>query len=314
MQEQIIKDYLSGKSISELSRQYPMSYQAIQKLLIDNQIAIRGGRKKIQFSEDQLILLKQYFEEDGLSYKVIAKNFGVSQETIQRIVKEQGYQRTFNIRKKINRFLKEDYFSTIDSAEKAYWLGFLFTDGSVDEYKGGRVRLQLQAADKEILEKYKEDLNCGSKISEDKRENSTCLSVEFTSTKMFNDLAKYGIVPQKTYKTSHLPLNLIPKEYQTSFLLGMFDGDGCITHGENFSEVTIGLTSYHQTIVEEFRDAIDALINKENHNKAFFSSAWHVSWRGRQQVLKIMEILYNNCPRHLERKYQKFLNVKESVS
>lgn len=98
---------------------------------------------------------------------------------------------------------------------------------------------------------------------------------------MFDDLSKYGIIPQKTYKTEHLPLDLIPIEYQSCFLLGMFDGDGCITHGDNCSEVTINFTSYHESIVTEFRDAIDKLIDKKDHNNVFFTSAWHTTWRGR---------------------------------
>ena len=33
---------------------------------------------------------------------------------------------------KINRRINSNYFSKIDSPIKAYWLGFLYADGSVD--------------------------------------------------------------------------------------------------------------------------------------------------------------------------------------
>lgn len=46
MEQKIIQEYLNGKSISQLSKEYPISYVKIQKLLKDNNIAIRGGRKK----------------------------------------------------------------------------------------------------------------------------------------------------------------------------------------------------------------------------------------------------------------------------
>ena len=60
---------------------------------------------------------------------------------------------------RVNRRIRSDYFSSIDSPEKAYWLGLLFTDGSVDHYgHTGRIRLQLQEQDIDILEKFKEDL------------------------------------------------------------------------------------------------------------------------------------------------------------
>lgn len=315
MNEQIINEYLNGKSIMQLSKDYPsISYRQIQKMLKENHIPIRGGRKPREFSEEELSLIKKRYEEEGVSYANIAKELKASVETIQRVISENNFKRTFNNLRKVNRYLKDDYFSVIDAPEKAYWLGFLFTDGNVDNLKQKRIRLQLQEADEEILIKYKEDLGIGGKIIRDERPNSVCLSVEFTSSQIFDDLEKYGIVPRKTYKTEHLPLSLIPEEYQTSFLLGMFDGDGCITHGKNCSEVTIGLTSYYESIVTEFRDAVDKLIDKTDHNKVFFTSAWHVNWRGRQQVIKIMEKLYEKCPRHLLRKYKKFLEVKESVS
>ena len=90
---------------------------------------------------------------------------------------------------RVNRRIKSDYFSTIDCPEKAYWLGFLFTDGCVDCYKGtGRIRLQLQEADLEILEKFKEDLQIDSKIIYDRRYNNACCSVEFVDAQIYNDL------------------------------------------------------------------------------------------------------------------------------
>ena len=52
--EQIIKEYQEGKSISELANiQADFSYREIRKILIDNKITIRGGRKKKGLSESQ---------------------------------------------------------------------------------------------------------------------------------------------------------------------------------------------------------------------------------------------------------------------
>lgn len=60
--------------------------------------------------------------------------------TIMRICAENNIKRP-NLNR-VNRRLNENYFSIIDSPTKAYWLGFLFTDGSVNQHKGsGRIRL-----------------------------------------------------------------------------------------------------------------------------------------------------------------------------
>ena len=157
MEQTIIQEYLQGKSITTLINEYP-SYnrRTLTKLLKDNNITIRGGRKKKELTENQIQEIKQMIA-DGAFLKDIAEYCKLDVETTKNRLNELGIQITNKNR--INRRIKSDYFSTINSSVKAYWLGFLFTDGCVDHYKTtGRVRLQLQEQDKEILEKFKEDL------------------------------------------------------------------------------------------------------------------------------------------------------------
>lgn len=46
----ILKEYQEGKSISQLTREYPVTYGWIQKILTKNNITIRGGRKKVSLT------------------------------------------------------------------------------------------------------------------------------------------------------------------------------------------------------------------------------------------------------------------------
>lgn len=102
----------------------------------------------------------------------------------------------------------------------------------------------------EILEKFKEDLHIDSKIIYDKRPNSTCCSVEFVDEQIFNDLAKYGIIPNKTYTVDRIPYDKIPKEYLSAYTLGLFDGDGSLSCSQDYStDVTLNYTAYHETEV-----------------------------------------------------------------
>lgn len=313
MDQKIIQEYLNGKSIAQLLRDYP-SYnrRKITNLLIDNNIAIRGGRKKKILSEEQIKTITQMIE-DGAFLKDIVEYCKLDATTVKKRLKELNLE--IKNTNRVNRRIKSDYFSNIDSPEKAYWLGFLFTDGSVDHYKKtGRIRLQLQEKDKEILEKFKEDLCLDGKIIYDNRPKSICCSVEFVDEQIFNDLAKYGIIPRKTYEVSRIPYNLIPKEFLSSYALGLYDGDGGLSYSDNFStDVTLGYTAYHESEVEDFQDLINILINSNKKNKNFFTSAWHTQWRGRLQVLKILDVLYQDCPRHLKRKYDKYILLKNSL-
>ena len=224
MEQEIIKEYLEGASISVLIEKYHYNRRQINKILTDNNITIRGGRKKKTLTDHQIEELKQLIS-DGAFLKDIAKYFNLDQETMKLRMKELGLQITN--RNRVNRRIKSDYFSVIDNPIKAYWLGFLFTDGCVDHYRTtGRIRLQLQERDIEILEKFKQDLQLDCKIIYDKRPNSVCCSVEFVDEQIFNDLGKYDIVPNKTYVIKHIPIEKIPEEYLSAFALGLFDGDG----------------------------------------------------------------------------------------
>lgn len=311
MENKIIEEYLNGKSINKLSQEYPLSYYRIQKILTKNNITIRGGRKKKELSKEQLI----EYEKDlkmGISDIDLSKKYHLDKTTLRRIKEEHNFERNYN---RINKRINNNYFSKIDSHEKAYWLGFLYTDGSVDHYHHtGRIRLQLQEQDKEILEKFKECLQIDSKIIYDKRINSICCSVEFVSEQIYQDLVNFGIIPNKTYLSKHIPFEKIPKQYLASFLLGLFDGDGNFYCSENYStDVVFGFTSYYESIVKDFQKEINKIIHKKKPNKIFFTSAWHTEWRGRKQVLSILNILYKDCPIHLNRKYQLYLKLKQSL-
>lgn len=314
MEQEIIQKYIEGTSISKLLEEYPsMNRRKITKLLTDNNITIRGGRKKKTLSQDQIEEVKRMIEE-GAFLKELAEHFNLDTTTMKLRLTELGLK--IKNTNRINRRIKSDYFSNIDSPIKAYWLGFLFTDGSVDHYKTtGRIRLQLQQRDKEILEKFKEDLGIDSKIIYDIRPNSICCSVEFVDEQIFNDLGKYNIIPQKTYKVNRIPYQKIPQEFLPAFALGLFDGDGNFYCGNDYStDVTFGFTAYHESEVQDFRDLINKIVSLNSDNKPFYTSAWHINWKGRLQVLKILDTLYENCPRFLARKHEKYLALKNSLN
>src|SRR5271166_7037406 len=66
-----------------------------------------------------------------------------------------------DVLKRDNTQLNHSIFETIDSEEKAYWLGFLLADGSIQVRKNVQkiVKLALAIEDKEHLEKFKKFVN-----------------------------------------------------------------------------------------------------------------------------------------------------------
>lgn len=312
--KEIIDKYVAGKSISALLLEYPqLNRREITSLLRNNNITIRGGRSKKTLTDDQIEKIKIMIA-NGAFLNEIANELKLNKETLKLRLDELNIKITNTNR--VNRRIRSDYFSSIDSPEKAYWLGLLFTDGSVDHYgHTGRIRLQLQEQDIDILEKFKEDLQLDCKIIYNIRSNSTCCSIEFVDEQIYNDLAKYDIIPKKTYTVHNIPYNKIPSKFLSAYALGLFDGDGSLSYSKNFSaDVTINYTAYYETEVQDFQNLINLLINNKTPNKNFFTSAWHTQWRGRSQVLKILDQLYSSSSRYINRKYQKYIELKNSLN
>jgi hypothetical protein len=119
------------------------------------------------------------------------------------------------------RQVKRDYFHSIDTNEKAYWLGFLAADGTV--YIGGRqhaVRLDLQPRDLHWLTRFRDTIAPGAKITQHAERS---FSVSIGSREMVQDLVALGIGPRKS---NTLEWPHIPEPFVKPFLLGYFDGDG----------------------------------------------------------------------------------------
>lgn len=309
--KEIIDLYVTNQwQISKIIRECNITRRYIENVLSNNKIKIRGGRHKKILTDSDIQKVKDLYVNTLTPIRQIAKEVNADQTVVKRIIKECELQKRTS--KRINAGLISDYFETIDNPHKAYWLGMLFTDGSVDRNRGHyRIRLTLQYKDKELLEKFQHDLGLQSKLYERKEPGKESFSVEFNDEKMFNDLSKYGICPRKTYVTEHIPKN-IPNEYIVDFIRGMFDGDGCLTYSDDMVyDVVVNFTSYHKQIIDEFKLLVDEyVLDKQNHNKSFFTTAWHTQWRGYNQVVTLLDKLYDNADIYLERKYNKYIQLK----
>ena len=269
-----------------------------------------GLRKYIPSKEE--IEIVRTIIENHQSYKDASKAINRDITIIKRIMEENNIVYDY---RPYNKNLKHDFFSVIDSEEKAWLLGFLFTDGSVRKVGNScQIRLSIQLLDEEIIDKIKKWLEIDTKTKYDKREKKECCGIEIASQKMFEDLANYGIVPNKTYVINKLYLEKIPKQFQRAYIRGLFDGDGGISFTGNTNEVSCDFTSYFYETVEEFQLFIDKQIGKEKHNKiAKMTNKSRCAWRGRQQVIKILSWLYDDSSVYLKRKYDKYLWIKSTL-
>ena len=112
--------------------------------------------------------------EQGMSYNNIAKELRKDKRTVSYYLKEAGYgpnekYQRFNQKQPNKKHVNEDYFEVIDTEEKAYWLGFLYADGSVGTSRY-TVELALKEEDYEHILKFKEHIESEHKISKRQKE------------------------------------------------------------------------------------------------------------------------------------------------
>lgn len=157
--------------------------------------------------------------EASMSTVAIAKQLGASRGRLFYAMKKLGFTAT---QLKVNH----DYFESIDSERKAYWLGFLMADGCIFHAKqfGGSSRVQVKLADrdKHHIAKFLNDIDSVNKIwpipSEAASQAHVC------SRKMCADLTAHGCTPRKSL-TLKWPTG-VPNELIRHLIRGYFDGDG----------------------------------------------------------------------------------------
>lgn len=298
----IIKLYTEdGLSINYISKNiYHCRNEYIKNLLVENNIEIRkrkSGRVLNLKEEQQVIDLYLNYK---LSQKEIANKFNCCAETIHKILK--GNNIKIRVQPRKNKNVNEHYFEKINTEQKAYFLGFLFADGNIFK---NQLSLEIQAKDRELLEVFKEELQLESKISYRKRANTEVCCIRVVSDKICKDLSQYGIVPNKTYMTKHLPV--IPEEFLPHFLRGLIDGDGWISIDKS-GYYHIGLVSYSKNICEEFQKYCNSLLSKKSKSKITLKDknghSYSCQFQGLEITKQLANALYKDNKICLSRKYR----------
>ena len=204
-------------------------------------IARKPGTGAIIWSEDQKQYISTEYVEKDRTLKELAAEFQVQPQSIRNLLRKMNITITNKKTKNYPRF--SNYFSNIDTCEKAYWLGLFFADGTVSS-KTNTIALGLK--DKEHVEKFKNAIGAiNNKISEitDNRFTEPCLMYDFSirDQQLRQDLINWGCIPNKSYAEElHIPE--IPKEYIWDFIRGYFDGDGSIHWSDTNNRYTISWT------------------------------------------------------------------------
>lgn len=264
--------------------------------------------KKIIFTKSQTDeIIKKY--NNGISLRELSKELNHSRSFLSKLLKENNViikDNTINSRKYIHN---ENFFKTIDSEVKAYWLGFMYADGFIEskrQHGNQKFGITLNSIDIKHLEKFKKSIESSNPIKNyigsGYNAEGEFSKILLTSQKTVNDLIANGCLENKTHllKFPDLKRDLIPH-----FIRGYFDGDGSLSYYVTTKrQYKIGFVGTY-----DFLNGIMKYFNKELKFSTKDCTTYQLNIGGNNQVKTVMNILYKNATIFLDRKYDKYLEL-----
>lgn len=258
--------------------------------------------KGIEFQE---VIINRYSKKESL--KSIGLDYNISKNTVKLILEKNNIEIRSAGDTKRKYTLNEYYFDKINNAEKAYFLGFLYSDGTINNINGA-ISISLQMQDKYILERFSDLIGSNKKVKHvyNKTYDKYYAKFSIYSVYMCNSLINLGVFKNKTNILQFPTEEQVPKEFLSHFVRGVFDGDGCITINKKNQKTfsIIGLKSMMLDIQSLLISELNLTFTKFNSNENnFFGS---IRYSGNRQINLIREWLYNESTIHLQRKFDKF--------
>lgn len=162
--------------------------------------------------------------KSGMPYKEMIPIVGLTDRGIRYILKKHNIKMNRELSSGQPRKYKvnENFFKTW-SHEMAWVLGFLITDGTVNQNS-----IIFAQKDQRILQVIAKLMDSNATIYEPNGTRTTSILI-LNSKTLVKDLESFGIYPNKSL---NVPFPDVPNEYLPSFIRGIIDGAaGCKTKG-----------------------------------------------------------------------------------
>ena len=270
--------------------------------------------------------IRKIYEEDYLGKHIgtttLSKKYNVY---IYDQFKKYGLELRNDVEKSKKYYCNSNFFEQLNTEEKAYWYGFILGDGyiSTSSKSTKKVGIALQDGDFKHLVKFNEaiqstypihhyECKSGYKI------NTKYCRVTIVDNTLANDLIRHGCVEHKT--------NIAKPPYTLDFFLrrhfirGYFDANGSIA-------ITRGKENHIDTYEIKFAGTDDILLWIMNHlieekiihkiyplyKRKDYQIVSAFDFGGNNLCLKFLEYIYKDATVWLERKYQRYVNLKKIV-
>ena len=305
---------LNNHSLEEVSKKYGISEYVL--------LLAKSGMNNSEMKSNIINMAIEEYKNTALydrSINKIALKYGINRKTLKKYLTKRNVEIIANGGRTHFNF---DFFETIDTEEKAYWLGFLYADGYVGS-KDFSVGLNISLKDIEHLRKFNDALNYkkGLNISETHQFNSTSnknkngeimymVSTVIRNKKLWTDLNNKGCVPNKSL-ILQFPNEKIfkTKKLIYDFIRGYVDGDGTLgvyRHSKSNNKLEESLlivgTKDFLVGVQKYLGT-GFLMHKANCNNNTYRLGYST-----KKAHKAADLLYKNASIYLNRKYNIYIN------
>ena len=228
--EELYKKYLNGEGSSTLSKELGVSAGTVLSWFRDRGYFIRSNGGSHFWTKEEMTEVYSLYKE-GKTLRELEEIIGLDDSSISKWFKKYGFELRESIATKprLLHHKNVDYFKVVDTDEKAYFLGLLYSDGCLKKAPRTYViQLSLTEEDGYIVERFRDVLAptvplqyCPPKSNKEKPQ----IKVNISCKQIGESLVALGIHPGKSYLSS-LKMPNIPEEFYSSFIRGFFDGDG----------------------------------------------------------------------------------------
>jgi hypothetical protein len=321
--QEIIELYRTKQhSLISLTRKYNISRGRIYRLLKKNNMKqngcvfrITGPRPLTEQANQERLKIIELYKTGQYSCIELGKLYNRCEKTIGKIIRNGGLKGRSNSLAARKYPIKEDFFDNIDTQEKVYFLGFLYADGN--NTSNGRVSMSLQERDVETLRLLNnliqptKPLYYNKTISKNNKnhQNQYCLIID---NKHVNQrLNELGMVKAKSLVIT-FP-KWLNKDLTRHFIRGFFDGNGSIGIDKNYNIQIVSTLSFCESIKRIIYD----ILSIESYvyiDKDLNPIIRRFKIRKKKDMLKFLDWIYQDSTIHLQRKYEKYLILKNSLN
>lgn len=214
-------------------------------------------------------LLRMYYE--GLKFEDMYVKTNIPKRKIRKFFKDKNMPLVKRYR------IIEDYFDTIDTKNKAYWLGYIYCDGFVGEGKYNNI--VLSSVDEHVIDSFIDNIALEgkgfikkTKLAKDRKNSfavNTLYESRFSSKYMKESLIKRNVFIDRKTK-SFVDYHDIPKENLKYLLFGILDADAHVSIGVKDDNRSVIHLYSSKELLEEYKEFMNILNIKysiKTHNE-----------------------------------------------